>query len=307
MVDIVLGGGAPVTVTFDGTTFTAVVSSRLGGTPTYQWQRSADGDSWSNIGGATSSTKTKVSADEENYVRVIVSGLTGTSSGTYVPDDPSGPTEVEILRRFDVDFTDFGSTMTFNLAVAQVAATVAVGADLAVEFMTNGIPVVSTVADEDGNLFTLDYESASIDSKKAYKYSRRNITNAPSQIIITLSSGSSQVRVYARECLYLGAEDASAGASLGTVSAVSHGVTTAEPGCLLTTIVNNSPSRTASATGTTTQLRLNYSGGSPYTGPLSEQSFDEITGQTPGAFANTADYTDGSTLATAFSEAYAHT
>jgi hypothetical protein len=58
-----------------GSTLTATAAS-VTGTPTptrtWQWQRSADGSTgWANISGATASTYTLVSADENEYVRAV--------------------------------------------------------------------------------------------------------------------------------------------------------------------------------------------------------------------------------------------
>jgi hypothetical protein len=46
----------------------------IGNTYAYQWQRSSDGTTWANIGGATAQTYTLGVTDEANQIRVVVTG-----------------------------------------------------------------------------------------------------------------------------------------------------------------------------------------------------------------------------------------
>ncbi len=75
-----------------GLTLTATpgTSAASGVTSTYQWQRSSDSSTWSNISGATAANYTAVSADGAKYLRVVQT----VSDGTVSASGESSPTSL---------------------------------------------------------------------------------------------------------------------------------------------------------------------------------------------------------------------
>ena len=95
------GSTAPVITTLPTITGTekvwytlAAIAGNVTGSPTpvrtWQWQRSADGNTWSNIAGATTNTYTLETADANNYIRVqqtetnVLGSVTASSAATGV-------------------------------------------------------------------------------------------------------------------------------------------------------------------------------------------------------------------------------
>lgn len=93
--DSLFGGASPVAPSNTVPPVTSTSSPILGvslttttgtwtGSPsfTYQWARSSNGTTWVNIGAATASSYTPVSADVGNQLRATVTGTNGSGSGT---------------------------------------------------------------------------------------------------------------------------------------------------------------------------------------------------------------------------------
>lgn len=203
-----------------------------------------------------------------------------------------------LVREIVVDFTAFGTTHTRPLP-----APVAAGNALIWGFLTNGVPTVLTAVDDQGNDYKAAGETtfATTNSLKGYFYRRGNIVNGPTSVTFTTDL-STQVRIYAWEWanlpddLVVNVTDVQAASAEAALSEF----TTTVANCAVMALVGTSPSRTPTVVAPADLLRLDVSGGSPYSGPVSEHALSRLC-ETAGPNSISSTWTgEGNSTATAF-------